>query len=68
MMDLQLISFVMLIKQEAIKPRWLYSVSTLCVCVCVCVGVCLLSHSIVNNSFVTPWTVACQVPLSMEFS
>ena len=34
-MDLQLISFVMLIKQEAIKPRWLYSVSTLCVYVCV---------------------------------
>ena len=29
-------------------------------CVCVC--------SVVSNSFVTPWTVACQAPLSMEFS
>ena len=24
--------------------------------------------SVVSNSFATPWTVACQVPLSMEFS
>ena len=23
---------------------------------------------VVSNSFVTPWTVACQAPLSMEFS
>ena len=29
---------------------------------------CVLSHSVVFNSFVTPWTVACQAPLSMEFS
>ena len=27
----------------------------------------MLSHSVVSNS-VTPWTVACQAPLSMEFS
>ena len=27
----------------------------------------LLSHEVVSNSFVTPWTVACQAPLSMEF-
>ena len=27
----------------------------------------LISHSVVSNS-VTPWTVACQAPLSMEFS
>ena len=26
-----------------------------------------LSHSVMSNS-VTPWTVACQAPLSMEFS
>ena len=26
-----------------------------------------VSHSIMSNSFVTPWTVACQAPLSMEF-
>ena len=33
-------------------------------CVCVCVCVCL----VISNSFVTPWTVAHQAPLSMEFS
>ena len=26
-----------------------------------------VSHTVVSNS-VTPWTVACQAPLSMEFS
>ena len=36
---------------------------TLCVCVCVCV----CAHSVMSNS-ATPWTVACQAPLSMEFS
>ena len=37
-----------------------------CVGVCVCVCVCeLLNHV---QLFATPWTVACQVPLSMEFS
>ena len=37
-----------------------------CVCVCVCVYVyVLLSHV---QLFVTPLTVACQAPLSMEFS
>ena len=25
------------------------------------------SHQVVSNSFATPWTVACQVPLSMGF-
>ena len=28
----------------------------------------LFSHSVVSNSFVTPWTVACQAPLSMGLS
>ena len=39
----------------------------ICVCVCVCVCVCaqLLSHV---QFFVTPWTVAYQVALSIEFS
>ena len=41
----------------------------MCVCVCVCMCVCvyskLLSHV---QFFVTPWTVARQTPLSMEFS
>ena len=27
----------------------------------------LFSHSVVSDSFVTPWTIACQAPLSMEF-
>ena len=38
-----------------------------CVCVCVCVRVCaqLLSHV---QLFATPWTAACQAPLSMGFS
>ena len=27
-----------------------------------------LSHSVVSDSFVTPWTLACQAPLSMGFS
>ena len=26
---------------------------------------CVLSCSVVSDSFVTPWTVACQAPLSM---
>ena len=29
--------------------------------------VCILSHSVVSSSFMTPWTVAHQAPLSMEF-
>ena len=36
---------------------------SVCVCVCVCV-----SCSVVSDSFATPWTVAYQAPLSMEFS
>ena len=27
---------------------------------------CVLSRSIVSDSFATPWTVACQAPLSLE--
>ena len=34
-------------------------------CECVCVCVCMLSCV---QLFVTPWTVAHQAPLSMEFS
>ena len=40
------------------------SIVTVCVCVCVCVCV-LFSHVWL---FATPWTVACQAPMSMEFS
>ena len=32
-----------------------------------CIYMCILSHSIVSNSFVTPWTTAHQAPLSMGF-
>ena len=35
-------------------------------CVCVCVCVCA-SCSVTSNS-VTPWIVACQAPVSLEFS
>ena len=38
------------------------SIVTVCVCVCVCV---LFSHVWLSA---TPWTIACQAPLSMEFS
>ena len=40
-------------------------VSRISACVCVCP--CVLSHSVVSD-FATPWTVAHQAPLSMEFS
>ena len=26
-----------------------------------------VSHSVVSNSFVIPWTIACQAPLSLDF-
>ena len=32
---------------------------------CECVCVCVLSHV---QLFVTQWTIACQAPLSMQFS
>ena len=34
-------------------------------CVCMCMCVCVLSRVWL---FATPWTIACQVPLFMEFS
>ena len=37
----------------------------MCVCVCVCVSLCMLTCV---QLFATPWTVAHQAPLSMEFS
>ena len=39
---------------------------TALVYVCIYIHACMLSHSVVSNS-VTPWTVAHQAPLSMEF-
>ena len=34
---------------------------------CVCVCVCVCARYVMSSSFVTVWTVAHQVPLSMEF-
>ena len=40
-------------------------VASVCVCVCVCVYMHTLNHFCCVQLFVTPWTVACQAPLSM---
>ena len=40
----------------------------MCVCVCVCVCTRMLSHFSRVQLFATPWTVACQAPVSMGFS
>ena len=37
----------------------------MCVCICVCMRLCMLSCV---QLFVTPWMVASQAPLSIEFS
>ena len=40
----------------------------MCVCVCVHIYIWLLfSCKVMSDSFATPWTVACQAPLSMVF-
>ena len=36
--------------------------------VSVCVFMCMLSHFRCDQLFATPWTIALQTPLSMEFS
>ena len=38
---------------------------SVCVCVCVCTRLCVLSHVRLSA---TPWTIACQAPLSIGFS
>ena len=45
-------------------PQCLLTCVCVRVCVCVCVGVCGFSHV---RFFMMPWTIACQVPLFMEF-
>ena len=43
----------------------------LCVCVCMCMCVCMRAHALSLSDvgfFVTPWTIACQAPLSMGLS
>ena len=49
-------------RKPRVKPTHLW---TPCVCVCVCVNAQLPSHV---QFFATPWTVACQTPLSVVFS
>ena len=41
--------------------------SMVCVCVCVCVRLCVWNHFSHVQLSVTPWTVACQAPLSVEY-
>ena len=52
------------------KPKFIYSGTerereSVCVCVCVCARARALSHV---QLFATPWTVACQAPLTKGFS
>ena len=54
------------VREMQIKTTMRYHLTLVSVCVCVCVCVCV-SRSVVSNSAIL-WTVACQVPLSMEFS
>ena len=49
--------------QQALSPRDVVKIC-MCVCLCVCVLFCCL---VVSDSFVTPWTIAHQAPLSMGF-
>ena len=51
-----------LFKSLFLFPQAVQCLTDTCVCVCVCV-----SRSVVSDS-VTPWSVARQAPLSMEFS
>ena len=48
------------------KSLTLSSAINVCVFVCVCLCMCVCVFSCVWL-FATPWTVACQTPLSMEF-
>ena len=57
-------SLLLLSPDSPIFPPLWQLLCSLCPCVCVCVCVC----SVMSDSFVTPWTVACQVPLSVGFS
>ena len=62
----------MKIGMPAVTSSAMCYVSIGCVCVCVCVYTHTSTSECVSRSVmwdsVTPWTVACQAPLSMEFS
>ena len=52
-----------------------YVCARVCMCVCTCVHMCVRTFVCICvctlsrvQLFATPWTVACQAPLSMEFS
>ena len=57
------------LRQQSLKEADFLSSQEECVSVCVfeCVDTSTLSCSAVSDSFVTPWTLALQVPLSMRF-
>ena len=64
------------VKGEETSPGLFYK-PTVCVCVCVCVSVCVHSGTPLHahmcslsraQLFVTPWTIALEAPLSIEFS
>ena len=45
---------------------YIYNIYAYMCLLCACM--CMLSHFIHVQLFATPWTVACQAPISMEFS
>ena len=49
------------------KKIYIYIYMCVCVCVCVCACACMLSHLSGVQLFASPWTVAHQATLSMEF-
>ena len=55
---------------SALPPPCLFMHMCVCVCarVCTCTHTCThtLSRSVLSD-FATPWTIACQAPLSLEF-
>ena len=52
---------------------WIYTLVVTCECMqlgltlCKVLSYILFSHSVVSDSFVTRWTVVCQLPLSLGF-
>ena len=55
-------SLVLCVRIE-VSPLWIHTHTHMCACVCVYIYICLVSQSCPTH--VTPWTVACQAPLSM---
>ena len=64
-------AYVFRIEGPLLKPQNSYWRNTVCVCVCVCMHACTWAHMCMLSCvrlFVTPWIVAQQAPLFMEFS